>query len=161
MSGFVSSPPATEVDPEAPETDLVAGDDFYPAVSIAQARDALRLPHQATDIRVRDALRAGMLTARRELRAWKAAAVAAGAASMADVLDEQVDGQSALELLYTRAVHAFAAAELAETHNDISASGDGKDRASENALSADDHRRNGIHAIRDILGTNRTMVELI
>lgn len=64
-------------------------------------------------------------------------------------------------MLYERAVFAFAAADLAETHHDISATNDGKERVESRTLAADEHRRNGTHAIRDILGVTRTAVELL
>ncbi len=161
MSGFVASPPATPPDPENPGLDEVAGDDFYPAVSIAQFRDAMRVGQVVVDGRARDALRGAMVTVRRDLRAWKTSWIAAGAGGFADIDSEEIDGELALELLYRRAVFAFAAADLAETHNDISASADGKERTEERVLSADEHRRNGLHAIRDITGATRTTVELI
>jgi hypothetical protein len=161
MSGFVASPPSTPPDPENPGLDAVAGDDFYPAVSMAECRDAMRLGTIITDTRLRDALRGAMVTVRRELRAWKNGHAAAGVETLADVDSEAIDGEPALELLYRRAVFSFAAADLAETHNDISATADGKERTEERTLSADEHRRNGTHAIRDILGVNRTTVELI
>jgi hypothetical protein len=163
MAGFVSCPSTAPADPEAPEADTVAGDAFYPGVSLTEARSSLRIPTAVSDIRLRDALRGGMISTRRELRKWKAGHVAAGRVRLADVDDEEVDGQSAAELLYRRAVFAYAGAELSETHHDISASGDGKgkDRTEEGILSADEFRRNATHAIRDILGTTRTTVELI
>lgn len=161
MSGFVSPPPSAAQDPQAPAADLVAGDDFYPGVSVAEFQDAMRIPSAVSAVRAREALRGAMLTVRRELRGWKSAQVAGGTASLADVADEMVDGKPAAVLLYRRAVFAHAAADLADTHNDISATGDGKDRLEGRAVSADELRRNGTHAVRDLLGVLRTTVELI
>jgi len=157
--GFVAQP-STASEPDDPE-DLVAGDDFYPGVSIAQFRDAYGIAKAVSDMRVRDGLRAGMVYARRELRAWKAGHVADGVASLADVDDEEIDGASAAELLYVRAVCCMAASELAETHNDVSATGDGRERNADEVSAADELRRAATHAIRDILGVTRTSVELI
>lgn len=159
MAGFVSSPPSSA--PAPTPDDLVAGDAFWPDVSLATFRDSARIVTQVTDARARDALRGGMLSVRRELSAWQLMAVLAGADRLADVHDAEVDGEAALVILYRRAVFAYAAADLAETHGEISATGEGRDRAEEIAVSADDHRRNATHAIRDILGTTRTAVELI
>jgi hypothetical protein len=75
--------------------------------------------------------------------------------------DDKLAGEPRLVRLYQRAIASFAAAELVDTHHDISATADGKARAEERALTADEHRRNGTHAVRDILGTTRTAVELI
>jgi head completion protein GPL len=168
MSGFVASPPSTPPDPDDPGLDEVAGDDFYPPVSIAQFRDSMRVGTVVVDGRARDALRGAMVTVRLDLRKWKNGHVGAGVVTLVDVESEEIDGEPAVVLLYRRAVFAFAAADLAETHNDISASAEGKERAEGRvlssggrALSADEHRRNGVHAIRDIIGTTRTTVELI
>lgn len=163
MTGFVSSPPAAAAAAAlaASNIDVVGGDGWFPSVSVAEARASLRIPDVVTAIRVRDALRAGMLGVRRELRAWQIAEVAAGAADLAGADADMIDGVSEYVLLYTRAVFAFAAADLVETHHDIGATNDGKDRAETRALSADEHRRNATHAIRDILRTTRTAVELI
>ncbi|MBH9536936.1 head completion/stabilization protein [Novosphingopyxis sp. YJ-S2-01] len=155
MAGFVSSP-ATD-----PGNDFVAGDGFWPDLSIAAARDALRLDGHVSEVRLRDALRAGIIAARKDLRSWSLAFRAIGIATLADVDAEKVDGEPITVLLYRRAVLSFAAADLAETHHDISATADGKDRAEDRVLSADEHRRNATHAIRDLLGVTRTAVELI
>jgi hypothetical protein len=160
VSGFVASP-GDSSDPSAETQDLVDGGDFFPPLSIAQFRDSVRVGTIVTDVRARDALRGGLLTVRRELRAWSAAKIAAGYPTLDAVDAEQVDFESEYVLLYQRAVFAYAAADLAETHNEISATKEGEKRLDERSLSADEHRRNGLHAIRDILGATRTGVELI
>jgi hypothetical protein len=156
MSGFVSSPP-----PPSTTSDLVAHDGWFPGVRMADARSAMRFPTQVTDARLKSALRCAMLSVASELSVWKAAQIAAGADSLEAVTDEQLDGGNRLVLLYERAVFSFAAADLAETQHDISATGQGKAKLQEQVLSADEHRRHAIHAIRDITGATRTAVELI
>lgn len=161
MSGFVSSAPSIAADNPGDDADVVLGDGWYPALSISGARDSMILPSVVTDRRIRDALRAAILSARRELKVWKAAHVAAGVAALADVDPETIDGEPVAVLLYQRAVYAFAGADLAETHNDITATAEGKTQAEGRVLSADEHRRNATHAIRDLLGVTRTAVELL
>lgn len=159
MSGFVAQPPSN---PPAPDpADQVAGDAFWPPVSISQFRDGYVIANSVTDARVRDALRGGMLHVRRELRAWKAAHVLAGATELSAIEDETIDGEPAAVLLYRRAVCSTAAADIVETHNEVSATLDGRDRAEEQKTAADELRRAATHAIRDILGVTRTTVELI
>ncbi|QQN73182.1 head completion/stabilization protein [Croceicoccus sp. YJ47] len=160
MSGFVARPPSETAPP--PETDIVAGDVFWPGVSIASFRDAMKIGRSSiAEERVRDALRGAMVHVRRELRVWKLAHVLAGAPSLAAIPAETIDGESASVLLYRRAVFCMAAADLAETHHDVSATVDGRSRIDEEATAADELRRNATHAIRDILGVTRTAVELI
>ena len=159
MGAFVASAPALAAAP--PAEDIVAGDGFWPEVSIAAFRDAQRIGNDVTDARARDALRGAILHVRRELLAWATLQLAAGSLRLGDVGSAMIDGIAAAELLYRRAVYCAAAADLAETHNTVSATGDGRDRALEDVSAADELRRNATHAIRDILGVTRTSVELI
>ncbi|WP_299307770.1 head completion/stabilization protein [uncultured Croceicoccus sp.] len=160
MSGFVARPPS-ETAP-LPAADLVAGDAFWPGVSIAGFRDAMKFGRSAVnDERVRDALRGAMVHVRRELRMWKLAHVLAGATTLAAIDTEMIDGEPASVLLYRRAVFCTAAADLAETHHDVSATADGRSRIDDEVTAADELRRNATHAIRDIIGVTRTTVELI
>lgn len=161
MAGFQATPPPAQISDGAGAGDIVAGDAFWPGVSVAAVREALRLPTVATDDRLRNAIVAGMISATRELRQWKAARIGQGYASLADVPADTIDGKSVLLLLWQRAVASFAGADLVETHHDISATGTGKDRIEEDALTSGDHRRNALHAIRDMLDVTRTAVELI
>jgi hypothetical protein len=156
MGGFVSSPaPAAQPEGALPH------DGWYPGITLEALRDTMRIPTVVTAQRLTAAANAAMLTVSRELRLWKAAQIAIGAVSLEAVLSDQFDWPEAIPLLYERAVYSFAAADIAETHSDISATNDAKDRSEARVLTADEHRRNGTHAIRDILGTLRTTVELI
>jgi hypothetical protein len=158
MSGFVSSPAAAAApEPEAP----LEHDAFFPGIKLSTVRDVARVPSQVTEPRLVEAVISAMLTVGTELEAWAAEQIAAGKATHADVSELEVGGQPRLVRLYERALASFTAAELADTHHDISATADGKARAEERALASDEHRRNGTHAIRDIRGTTRTAVELI
>lgn len=157
MSGFVSSPPAAAAAPEA----VIEHDGFFPGVKLSSVRAAQRIPSQVTDVRLRDAILAAMLTVDAELSSWRQAQISAGNLTLAAVSDRQLAGEPRLVRLYHRAVGSFVAAELADTHHDIGATGDGQKRIQEIALSSDEHRRNGTHAVRDILGATRAAVELI
>jgi hypothetical protein len=158
MAGVVSSPGLTP--PSSPETPI-AHDGFFPGVTLSAVRDGQRIPSQVTDKRLADAIVSAMLTVSAELETWSAAQIAAGKAKLEDVSARQLAGEALLVRLYQRAIGSFTAAELAETHGDISATNDGKLREEDRALSADEHRRNGTHAIRDMIGATRTAVELI
>lgn len=157
MTGFVSSPPL----PASPAGASIEHDGFFPPVDVNALRDRLRLPSQVTHERLVAAVHAAMLTVGRELRVWKLAVAGLAIVNLEDVPSFVIDGQSALMLGYQRAIACFAAAELAETHQDISATGEGRDRAEDLVTTADEHRRNGLHALRDMLGVTRTSVSLI
>jgi len=113
------------------------------------------------DARVTDAIITAIITTSIELMLWKMNHVDAGVEKLEDLPGDTIAGEKMIVHLWRRAVYSFVAAELAENSRDISATKDGSDRAEEKALTADDHRRNGLHAIRDMLGVGRTTVELI
>lgn len=139
----------------------MTGDAFWPGLSISGFQSEMRIPEEVDPARLRAALRGGMLQIRGELRLWKAGHVLAGAATLAAVDSEEIDGEPAVELLYRRAVFHAAAAELAETHSDIAATGDGQERNEARRDAAGELRRLATLAIRDMLGVTRTSVELI
>lgn len=155
---FVSSPPAGSS--PATVADELVHDGFFPGVKLSEMRETFRFFGQVADARLKLALVGGMLTVSSELSTWCADKVAAGLANL-DAVGDLEGWKERLGLLYARAVGSFAAAELAETHHDVSATGDGEKRAADRALSSDDYRRQGTHAVRDMLGVGRTAVELI
>lgn len=151
--------------PQAPasqEGSVVSAGDWFPAIDCNQVRAELRLGEVVTHARLMGALRGGMLTVLRELTDWTATQILAGFDDLGSVRPEpQIDGEPAIELAFRRAVQFHAAAELAELHRDLSATVDGQARADSQILSAADYRRMATHALRDVLGTTRTAVELI
>lgn len=172
MSGFVTTDPVagtrdflkteagSAVELERSNPEIVTADGWLPDIVVADIRGAVRVS-SATDIRLRDAIRAAILSVRRDLACWRWAHEAAGATSLADVPASQVDGQSLLVRSYNRAIASLVAADLAETHFDATATDKGADRLELRAVPAEDHRRNALWAIRDILGVGRTTVDLI
>lgn len=157
MTGFVAAPPAAA----APIADAIAGDGWWPALSIAAFRDAMRLGTMVSDLRARDALLGAAITVADALATWRAGHEAADVESLADVPGFTVDGEPRALILWRRAVHATAAADLAETHNEISATDQGRKSSDARATSAADHRRGAIAAIRDLLGVPRARVALL
>lgn len=158
MSGFIASPPA----PASPPDATVNAGTFWPAIDLNLFRDTMRIGGTAIpEARVKEAIIGGIITVGDLLHDWRDSRLAEGRTRLQDVPADQIDGTSRLVLLWRRAVHAMATADLIETHADVSATKTGADRADVIAPTADDHRRNATHAIRDILGQGRTAVELI
>lgn len=152
---FVAAPPNPVSDT------IVAGDGWWPDLSLAAFRDALRLQRGVTDLRARDALINGMLEAAQDLSKWRVEQEAGGVTALQDVPGPTIAGEKRVVFLWRRAVHAFAAADLADTHSDISATEAGKERTEIRATSADEHRRNATYAIRAIKGRGRNRAALI
>jgi hypothetical protein len=162
VSGFVSLPPAGPSAPPALADGISLGA-FWPALSLATARAGLRVPTDITDQRLADALKAGALEAQGDLAAWAAAKIAAGAASLARVPDNNapIGDEPRLVVLWRRAVHSLAMADLAESQRGPDSTAAGGKRAEQPEASVDDHRRDARFAIRDMLGISRTTVELL
>lgn len=159
-TAFVSLPPAGPSAPLALD-DAIPFDGFYPAMSLAAARQALRIPTDITDTRLREALLAAMLSAADDLVTWRLIQDAMGFAALADCSDRVIGDQKRLVVLWRRAIHALVAADLAEVQRGPDTTQRGDDRAEQLALAVADHRRNARWAIRDMLGITRSTVELI
>lgn len=157
MTGFVAAPPAAP----APIADVVPLDGWWPDLSIAAFREAMRLGAMISDGRAREALLGAAITVGDALAAWRAGHEATGAEALADVPGRAIGSETRASVLWRRAVYATAAADLAETHNDISATDQGRKANEARATSAAEHRRNAIAAIRDLLEKSRSRVTLL
>ncbi len=158
MSGFISTPaPAVTED----GTTLECGP-FWPDVDINHFRDTQRIGGTSIpEARVADALMGAVLSVDGDLADWRATQEAEGYAALGEVPSATIGAETRLSLLWRRAVYAYATADLVETHQDVTATGKGQSAGSDMDFRADDHRRNAIHAIRDILGQRRNTAELI
>ena len=155
MSFVVTSPAA------APADDPIENGDFWPEIDPAKIREAQRIDTTVTDPRLRDALIEAIASVNGELVTWRAAQVAAGYDSLADVPAEEIAGASIKTHRYLRAVGCTAKASLIERYRDYdtTARGDRKADVMENPI--DDLRRDARWAISDIQGIGRTTIELI
>lgn len=159
-SAFISLPPAGNPAPDTAE-DSIEFDGFYPALSLAGARAAMRIPTDITDARLRDAIASAMLEIADDLAPWRAVQDAAGFAVLADCSDRMVAGEKRLVVLWRRAVHQLACADLCEIQRGPDSTAAGLDRAAQLDSTAADHRRNSRWAVRDMLGISHTTIELI
>jgi hypothetical protein len=101
------------------------------------------------------------MTVEIDLRAFAAASIAAGYATLSAVPATQLDGESVQLWRYRRAVALFAKAELIERHSDFDTTAAGGVQADELTPSIGALRRDAQHAVRDMLGQSRTVVDLI
>lgn len=158
MSGFVASAPAQ---PTTDPGDTIANDGWFPDVSMADTRNAMRLDGTITAPRLRAALQAAILHVNQQLAGFSAAQQAAGFDTLAEAgADNTLDGQPRWVLLYLRAVMCTAKADLTERYRDFDADNDNS-RARDSESMIDEQRRNAQWAIRDMLGQRRTVAELI
>lgn len=158
---FVARPPASEIEQPPAEEDAVANDGFFPNIDPAAVREAARIPTSITPARLRAAILGAIMTVEIDLRAFAAASVAAGHATLAAVPAPQLDGKSVQLIRYHRAIALYAKAELIERHRDFDTTAAGGGQADELTPTIGELRRDAMHAIRDMLGVTRTVVDLI
>lgn len=155
---FVAAP----VPPSSPPSSVVDGDGFWPDIDVTAMREALGLGPAVTHARLLAAIEGGLLTVEGQLAEWRARMESGGAACLADFETERTIGAEVRAVvLWTRAVRFAAAAEIADLHTEMSATGHGAAAAPEKRLTADDLRRLSTEAVRDLIGTSRCTVELI
>lgn len=147
--------------PTAPDEGQVTSDPFWPAISLANLRDTVRLDGTVTTARLKHAVIDAITSVNRDLAVWRRAREAEGVATLAAVPGEVINNESAHLHSYRRAVYAMTRANLLERYADYSATGDGVKGADAKIISSDDLYRDARFAIRDILGTTHNTVELI
>ena len=154
-TGFIATAPT------APDEGQVTSDPFWPAISLADLRDTVRLDGTVTTARLKHAVIDAITSVNRDLADWRRAREAEGVATLAAVPGEVINGESAYLHSYRRAVYAMTRANLLERYTDFSATGDGVKGADAKIISSDDLSRDARFAVRDILGTTHITVALI
>jgi hypothetical protein len=148
MSSFTPSPISPPDDLDA----QVVADGWFPPVKLAYVREGMNIGGSSiTQLQLTSAIEGGMLSALRQLSAWRTDRALAGAASLDQVTTETLGDTNLAVLLWNRAVGYYASADLAAGNRDISATDSGLARASEKAELADEYRRSGHAAIADLL----------
>lgn len=164
MTGLSNSYPAAPIDADDAE---VVADGWFPPVTLARVRALAKLGGAVTSDELTLAIEGGMLSAFRELAAWRSARVLAGAAMLADVTTLQLNGRNQAEALWERIVAFYAKADLYADDTDISPTDQGMDRGEEKACRADEARRQAYAAQADLLSIGadksvpRNMVRMI
>lgn len=154
-TGFIANAPTSPAEGE------IDSSPFWPAISLPDLRDTVRLDGTVTTARLKHAVIDAITSVNRDLADWRRAREAEGVATLAAVPGEVINGESAYLHSYRRAVYAMARANLLERYADYSATGDGVKGADAKIISSDDLYRDARFAIRDILGTTHNTVALI
>ncbi len=163
FSGFTDDCLGSVVQPTVPIVEEPIDDDWYPAIDPARLRREHRLADTAkvTPERLRAAILAALIAVDNDLGAWAMQQTAQGHASLADVPARRFDGESRLVIAFHRAIGALTKVELIEKARDLDTSPAGDRDAAALDPSIGELRRDAVHAIRDILGSTRTNIELI
>ncbi|MEE9705707.1 head completion/stabilization protein [Aeromonas veronii] len=154
-TGFIATAPTT------PNEGEITSSPFWPAISLPDLRETVRLDGTVTTARITHAVIDAITSVNRDLADWRSARQAEGYATLAAVPGEVINNESVRLHSYRRAVYAMTRANLLERYTDYSATGDGVKGADAKVISSDDLYRDARFAIRDILGTTHNTVELI
>ncbi|WP_017411177.1 head completion/stabilization protein [Aeromonas hydrophila] len=154
-TGFIANAPTSPAEGE------IDSSPFWPAISLPDLRDTVRLDGTVTTARLKHAVIDAITSVNRDLADWRRAREAEGVATLAAVPGELINNESAHLHSYRRAVYAMTRANLLERYTDYSATGDGVKGADAKVVSSDDLYRDARFAIRDIIGTTHITVELI
>lgn len=154
-TGFIATAPT------APDEGEITSSTFWPAISLPDLRETVRLDGTVTTARLKHAVVEAITSVNRDLADWRSARQAEGHTTLATVPNEIINNESVHLHSYRRAVYAMTRANLLERYTDYSATGDGVKGADAKIVSSDDLYRDARFAIRDILGTTHNTVELI
>lgn len=150
--------------PDQTSSDVLACDGWWPSISLAAIRDAVRVPSGEVE-RLRDAARQAMLdfASEPDIVRWRAEQEGAGHGALQAVPSRvlSVDGKSDFELRWFRAVYSIVAADVGERASGPQASTPGKDRREALLTDVEFHQRNVAHAVRDFLGRPRIRARMI
>jgi len=160
VSGFSCNPSIIPAVPAGVEP-VIANDGWFPDVDPVAFRRQMRIRDGVTPDRLREAILGAMITVGDNLAAWRAPLEAGGAATLAAVPAPGLGGESRLLVLYRRALGAFAKADLVERYRDMDLTGAGQRQVGDLDASIEELRRDGIFAIRDMIGRPRLLAELI
>lgn len=154
-SGFIPTNPSSQDEGE------INSAPFWPVIKLADLRAIMRTDGTITTDRLRHAVIDAISQVNSDLSGWAINKRNEGNQALAEIHAETVDGESVLVHWYRRAVYSMARASLYERYLDSSATSDAVKDAEPRNLTADDLYRDARFAIRDILGTTHTTVELI
>ncbi len=158
---FIANPPGDAIEVPPADEGVITNDGFFPDIAPADIRADARISANVTAPRLRAAILGAIMSVEYDLRAFAARSIAAGHVTLADVPSPQLDGQSLQLIRYHRAVSLYAKAELVERYRDFDTTSAGGNQADDLTPSIGELRRDALHAVRDILGTSRTTVDLI
>lgn len=154
-TGFIANAPTTPAEGE------ITSSPFWPAISLPDLRETVRLDGTVTTARLTHAVIDAITSVNRDLAEWRTTRQGEGHTTLAAVPGELINDESVHLHSYRRAVYAMTRANLLERYTDYSATGDGVKGADAKVVSSDDLYRDARFAIRDILGTTHNTVELI
>lgn len=146
----------TEIDDET-----LVNNVFFPNIQLIEIRNAMRIDGTVTNERLKHSAIEAMQTVNRDLKAYRLNAKKEEKNTLAETDEETINGESELVYLYKRAVFCLTAANLYERYRSYDSTKQGNDKAEQLIDTAGDLKRDYHFAVRDILGSNRMIAELV
>ncbi|RAX00765.1 MULTISPECIES: head completion/stabilization protein [unclassified Photorhabdus] len=134
---------------------------FWPDITLADLRNSMRLSGAVTTERLIHITVEAVLYVNQLLAVWQQEQEENGFASLAAVPSPAINDTTAYIFRYRHAVYSFTKALLIENYRDIDTTRDGEKHAEALSTQIDDLRRDGQNAVRDVLGKNRMIAELV
>lgn len=159
VNGYESSKNA--IKPSSAPDEIITNNGFFPEVSLLEVRKAMRIDGTVTNERLKQAVIEAMSTVNTDLKSYRLEAQKEGKANLEACDDEFINDESVLVNKYKRAVYCLAVANLNERYRRFDSTKEGHDKAEELETTAGDLKRDYHFAVRDILGENRMISELI
>lgn len=153
----------TFVSPEPPQDirDTIDNTFFFPAISLSEFREEMRIDGTVTPERLRKAIRTAMAEVNAELFVYRETQRLAGFNDLSDVPAEIIDGESQRVTHYKQAVWSWARATLMEAYRDFDATTEGNKKADVLDIAIGEVWRNAHWAISGVQDKPRVTVELI
>lgn len=160
MPDLVCQPSIVPPPPVAGTGDVIGNDGFFPDIDVATLCQEMRIRDVAPE-RLRMVICAAIVTVGNDLATFRAEKIGLGFDTLEGVPSLTLAGENISLFLYRRAVGCLAKAELVERYRDVDTTAEGQRKAGELDPTIDELRRDGRHAVRDLLGRTRTTVALI
>lgn len=152
---------ANAQNPTVISDETITNNGFFPDIDLIDVRNSMRIDGTVTNDRLKHAVIEAVLTVNQDLKQFKANCLEQEKRTLVAVGDDRIDGEAVLVYQYKRAVYCLAVANLYERYRAFDNTKEGHDKADELQNTAGDLKRDYHHAVRDILGENRLISELI
>lgn len=134
----------------------ITNDPFFIDISLKTVRESLRFDGSVSDMRLIEAIENALIEINSGLALLKN-----NGGSLAELATGQINNKPNTHILYFRAVVAHVGAHINEKYRSYDSTSTGQKRAEDMTPTIDEYRRDLRWAMRDLLGSARTTVDLI
>lgn len=152
--------------PTVIDDETISNNGFFPDISLSEIRNAMRIDGTVTNDRLKHSALNAISTVNKDLKKYRMEIQAEGYADfysyqISQYDSEMLNGEPIKIYLYKRAVYCLTVANLYERYRGYDSTKQGNDKAEQLIDTAGDLKRDYHFAVRDILGGQRMIVELV